>query len=58
MLQHSDISTENLPLAALSARYGEKIYSGQPKMAVRRVLFVGNIIENSEPLPGSETTLM
>ena len=39
MLQRSDISTENLPLAALSARYGEKIYGGQPEMAVRRVLF-------------------
>jgi len=37
MLQRSDISAVNLPLAALSARYGEKIYGGQPVMAVRRI---------------------
>ena len=39
MLQSSDISAENLPLAALSAHYCEKICGGQPGMAIRRVLF-------------------
>jgi len=37
MLQRSDISAANLPLAALSARYGEKIYGRQPVMAIRRI---------------------
>ena len=39
MLQRSDISAENLPLAALSAHCCEKTYGGQPRMTVRRILF-------------------
>ena len=36
----------------------KKIYGGQPEMAVPAFYFVGSIMENSEPLPGSENTLI
>jgi len=58
MLQDSDISAENLPLAALSAHYCEKIMSDSQKWPSDMCYLVGSIMENSEPLPGSETTLI
>ena len=39
MFQRSDMSAENMPLAALSAHWCETTYGGQPELAVRRVLF-------------------
>ena len=58
MLQESDISTENLPLAALSAHYCEKIMSDSQKWPSDMCYLVGSMTENSEPCPGFEVTLI
>ena len=46
MLQRPDISSGNLPTAG-SRNWPSAVF-----------YFVGSIMENSEPLPGSETTLI
>ena len=58
MLQDWDISTENLPLAALSAHHFIKIMSDSQKWPSDMCYLVGSMIENSEPCPGSEVTLI
>lgn len=58
MLQGSDISSENLPLTALSANHRKQIMSGRQKRPSAMCYLAGSMIENSEPCPGSEFTLI
>ena len=58
MLQDSDISAENLPLAADRYTAAKKFTPDNLECPSATCYLVGSIMENSEPLPGSETTLI
>lgn len=58
MLQRSKNFNENWDEMSQSSDISKKIYGGQPKWPSAAFYFTGSIMENSEPLPSSETTLI